>query len=254
MPYSFDLYDYTGYIVPGGVLLLGLALFFPWIKEQFGYPKVGLGEIGSFIIIAFVLGHLLHGLCHVTVERFMRCVGWAMHTNKVLDWKADYPSQLDHQNLAKKVQDAFHVTIPGVPTSASANAPASAPVSASDWDALVRRMYVAVSAAKRNDRVDTFNRVYGLHLGLATAFGVILAMYAVACYLAYRGKLGWRWTNNFPIVIMNRDKFNWCHVSMFAAALLMIFFISIYRINEFSDFYAHELFAAFMSLDSPIQD
>jgi hypothetical protein len=256
MPYSFDLYDYTGYIVPGAVLLLGLAIFFPWIRDQFGSPKLGLGEIGVFIIIAFILGHLLHGLGHVTIERVMHDACLVFHTDKVVDGTLDFPSVKDRERLIKKIEYIFNEQIPGSPTPPSAKASCAAtllPVDKEDWKALVQRMYVAVSAAKRNDRVDIFNRIYGLHLGLATAFGLILVMYVFVCRAAHQGELDWRWTHSFPITIMNRDRFNWRDVAMLAVALLLAFGIAVYRMNEFSDLYARELFAAFMSLDHPIQ-
>src|SRR5262249_39615429 len=65
MPTFFNAYDYVGYIAPGAIMLLCLIYLFPWLREEFGSEQFVVADIGVFIIVAFVLGHMLHQTRHL---------------------------------------------------------------------------------------------------------------------------------------------------------------------------------------------
>jgi hypothetical protein len=245
MSFSLDVYDYPGYIVPGMFLLLGLAVFFPWIKHQFGEQKVELSGIGSFLIIAFILGHMLHGLGHEMIERPMRAAGLIHHTDKVVDGTPDFPSKAGKQDLVDQIKRKFpQIPIDGMLTATWKDNEAP-------WYDLVKRINVEVINAKKNDRVEVFNRIYGLHLGLATGCLVLIGAYFWAVRRICRTHSEWPPLDTFSAVVVKDGQLSRVPVCMIAAGILLLLAIALYRMNEFSNFYARELFATFTSLERP---
>src|ERR1700690_2436751 len=81
---SFDPYEYVGYIVPGAVLLLGPLLFCRWVWEHLKKDSP-VKAIASFLIVTFVLGHLLHASSHWVETRLLGwCEGGVYGTNAVV--------------------------------------------------------------------------------------------------------------------------------------------------------------------------
>lgn len=84
----FSLYDFLGYFVPGSVFLYGLILFYSLLDDTptfqkllenyFDFERIELYL--PFIIIAYLIGHILSYLSSITVERYSV-------------WKVGYPSK-----------------------------------------------------------------------------------------------------------------------------------------------------------------
>ncbi|MCK4307599.1 hypothetical protein KAW50_05165 [candidate division WOR-3 bacterium] len=71
MQSKFNIYDILGYIIPGS-FLLGL-FFFIFVEIRFligkkPFPDIGIGESILFIIIAYIIGHILQSI-------FRQCIG-----------------------------------------------------------------------------------------------------------------------------------------------------------------------------------
>jgi hypothetical protein len=56
---DLSFYDQVGILFPGSVLLIGLLVLFPEFKAEFSTGGVSVGDLGLFLIVAYVLGHLV---------------------------------------------------------------------------------------------------------------------------------------------------------------------------------------------------
>jgi len=59
---KFDAYEIIGVITPGSILLFGLALVFPDLKALFFAEGFSLGDLGLFLVLSFVAGHLIQAV------------------------------------------------------------------------------------------------------------------------------------------------------------------------------------------------
>src|SRR6516165_9835240 len=81
----FNFYDYAGFIAPGTALLLGLLYLVPEFRE----PTVALmkesslGALGLFILVAYVVGHVLEGIAY-PIDRAM----WLLWRGRPAEWIA----------------------------------------------------------------------------------------------------------------------------------------------------------------------
>lgn len=83
----FNFYDYAGFIAPGTAFLLGLVYFVPevWGLTEKLIKESSLGALGLFLLIAYVVGHLLEGV-GVLIEKAM----WWWHGrphNWIRSWR-----------------------------------------------------------------------------------------------------------------------------------------------------------------------
>ena len=62
MSSKFDAYEIVGVIMPGSVLLFGMALLFPDLKSLFFAQGFSLGELGLFLVLSYVTGHLIQAI------------------------------------------------------------------------------------------------------------------------------------------------------------------------------------------------
>lgn len=87
----FSLYDFLGYLIPGGFFIFGLAIVHDYnfalfeIKEAFYqaskvYSDVGLGGTVFLILLCYIMGHIISYLISMTVEKYSA-------------WTIGYPSR-----------------------------------------------------------------------------------------------------------------------------------------------------------------
>ncbi len=156
---QFNAYEYIGVIAPGAVLSLGVILLWPETKEIFFNSNVSVGELGLFLIIAYVGGHLLQSVGNAVEKALWRCFG-GMPTDWVLDEKQTLISPQQRAKLQSIVQQGQ-------------NTPNLESMNARQWYSVVREMYIDIEKAGRTTRIDSFNRTYGLLRGIASAFLVL---------------------------------------------------------------------------------
>jgi hypothetical protein len=65
---KFNAYEFIGILAPGGTILFGLALIFPELKAVFFEQGFSLGDLGLFVILAFVAGHLIQAVGNALVR------------------------------------------------------------------------------------------------------------------------------------------------------------------------------------------
>ena len=157
-PKTFDAYEYVAVIAPGAIASLGLVTVAPQLKGLIG-DKPSLGEFGIFLIVAFAVGHVVQAFGNL-----WEALLWALFgrpTDRVRSAKQTLLSPDQRTALQAKLSDmeGRPIMIDQVPPR--------------DWRLTVMRMYSRLHAAGAADRVDTFNRNYGLLRGLSAAFLVV---------------------------------------------------------------------------------
>jgi hypothetical protein len=152
---TFDAYEYTAVIAPGAVLAALIASQCPAIKDLFADKDLSIGDFGLFLIAAFILGQFVQILAAL-LERALWLGG--MPT----DWAKGPSNRLLAADQRARLQARLHAL--------KLTTHPLADIKTHDWRALTREIYSRVNAAGRSERVDAFNRTYGLMKGLAAAF------------------------------------------------------------------------------------
>jgi hypothetical protein len=236
---SFDFYEYVGYIVPGSILLVCVMSLCPWVRAQFsGGPAV---EIGSFVIITFLLGHFLHFAAH-SLEAFNRssCEGGIYGQNILMTDPKDQHllSQLEYRKFDKKINDLFDIDIKTLtPLTEKENLIA--------WCNVVLRIQDSVRHAQRGALLDTFVKDYGLYLGLTTAFALVfLLCLPLICASVVRIK-------RIPYISFRKNRFESIPLSrilLIAGAAVIGGMMSLDRLLYFGDLFDRELFSSFLAV------
>ena len=162
---SFDAYEVVGVIAPGVVVTLLLALEYPALRSLLGKDGLSVGDLGLFLALAFILGHLLQALGNI-----LELVVWpdgGLPTNGVRFTKNKLVTAAQRTALQAKV-----AAMEGDPKALETYDRAA-------WRAVTTRAYGIVRAASRTTRIDNANRTYALGRGLTAAFGVCLVWYLV---------------------------------------------------------------------------
>jgi hypothetical protein len=206
---KFDAYEMIAIISPGVLLLLGIARLYPGLSLAPSERDFSLGDFGVILLLAFVVGHLVHAFGNVGEWVWQLTGRWptdlARSTTRFLPLLA--PTQQDH--LARQCQ--VRLGYPAGPLSSFTR---------DEWRGCVDRIKACVMSS-RPPRLDTFNRTYGLFRGI-TFVCFCLAVLVVVRH----GLTAWR----LELAIL------------FAAALAG------YRMRHFGRLYATTLFCTFLEL------
>ncbi len=203
---QFNAYEYVGVIAPGSIIMFGATLIYPDLKELISGEGVTIGGLGIFIILAYIVGHLLQGVGNFFEKIFWCCFG-GMPTQWVLKPKQPLLAAIQVTRLFEGVKQQYPEFDP-------------ARISPKDWFSITREMYARVKAANHSERIDSFNRTYGLLRGIAVAL-----MFAAAL-AAFLYPLKWKAYTLIGI----------------AAGL------AIYRMYLFGTHYGRELFISFLNV------
>lgn len=205
---QFDFYEFTGILVPGATVLTGAVVLFPGWGLPALIKDTSVGGLGVFIVLAYVLGHLVQA-----VGNGIESVWWKIWGGMPTDWlrtKPDCllaPSQLTA--LEKAVKE--RLGLDGLQIAHS---------TAGQWYAVTRQIYAEVAGAGRTARIDVFNGNYGLNRGIGAGLLVVLVIVLI----------------NWPV--------DW----MFAGGVTAAFALAIYRMHRFARHYAREVFVQFLQL------
>jgi hypothetical protein len=162
----FDTYEIIGVITPGVVAGLLLTIEWPSFRTMLGDKGLSIGDFGLFVLVAFVLGHLLQAVGNV-----LEPVIWfpfGLPTN----WVRPRTQTLltpEQRNALERAVAAMEGT---------AQEPAK--MNRRHWLAITTRAYGRLKAGGRSGRVDIANRAYGLSRGLSAALLACFAWYAIA--------------------------------------------------------------------------
>jgi hypothetical protein len=212
----FDQYDYFALIVPGTVLLLWTAVMFRKTAFLGGLKDLSIGGLGVLLVLAFVAG-LFAAFVGGAIEKAVQHA-YGNATDRIIRGEEkpfdDSAMALVNDRMARvlKRKDAL-------PQSKMSNA---------ESFALGRQMYAAVSAAGHPQRLDLFNRRFGLAFGLMGAF---LLCAALAWVRVGAGNVFSRRTRG-PI----------------SAGFVVLAILMFFQMQSFGWTYALELFVQFMRL------
>jgi chromate transport protein ChrA len=209
---QFDFYEFAGIVMPGAILVAGLAQAVPQVGSIIAVKDMTLGTLGLFLILAYAAGHLIQ-----TVGNLIENLWWSCFHGMPTDWVRTNRGHLlsDNQRTALERQIPAKLGLTGTIT-----------LSQSDqrqWFSITRQIYAAVAAANRSTRVDVFNGNYGLNRGLAASLLVVATVVFVENHA------------NCP----------------FAVGLIIAAAAAIYRMHRFGRHYARELFVQFLQLSPP---
>jgi hypothetical protein len=204
---DFDYYEIRGVIVPGAIVVAAAGILWADLKAIGGGTDFSLGELGIFVVLSFVAGHLV-----AAFGNLFEAAWWWLRRGWPSEWigapKGDRlldPAQ--HEALAErlkedqKIDDVRQLT-PGA------------------WKGVNRRMYARVSMTDgATQLVDVFNSNYGLFRGMTTS----LVLVAIAIAIAKRAS-GWPWT----------------------LAAVLLAFVTAFRMDRFGQLYSKELVARYL--------
>lgn len=152
---SFDAYEVIGVVTPGVVVALMLAIEWPPFKSLMGPQGLSIGDFGLFILVAFVLGHLIQAAGNI-VELFV-WLPFGLPTNWVR-----LPGQSLVTAAQRKALETMVSEMEGEVIDLSG-------VSRTHWRAITARAYGRLKSSGRSGRADISNRTYGLCRGLSAA-------------------------------------------------------------------------------------
>lgn len=205
---KFNAYEYIAVIAPGSVVAFGASLAYPSLKSYIANDGITVGGLGIFIIMSFIIGHLIQGFGNI----YEKCV-WSIFSGMPTNWLRQPSQTLLSGTQLNKLTGKIAESHPGF------EGPSK--VSENDWFALTREIYATVQGEGKSERVDSFNRTYGLLRGIAVSF-IISTFWAFLLF----GFSGWR------IILL----------------LAVASALATYRMHRFGIHYARELFVQFVRI------
>lgn len=159
-------YDYVALVTPGAAFLFGLFFVSPELKALFTAEGVTVGNLGLFVLMSYVAGHLLAAGGNLLEWAWWRA--WrGLPTDRLLT---------DGKLLSNGARADLEKRAAALPCMHAGPGPGKAA-----WADAVRMMAAEVRNAGRAARLDIFNAQYGMHRNLAAALaGVTLAALAAA--------------------------------------------------------------------------
>jgi len=200
---KFDLYEYIGVIVPGAIVLLAASLLYPSVLPTLT-SSLSLGDLGLVLVLAFVAGHLVQAGGNLWEN-----IVWGLSGGMPTCWVANPSKKLlsDAQltRLDTRLTKEFKCKRSALTTDRGP----------------MREIFVRVRKLGKPDRVDKFNRNYGLMRGVAVAFLASALMLLIHDIDEWRGAL----------------------------LLVALSGVATFRMVRFGIYYAREIYAEYLSLD-----
>lgn len=207
---DFDFYETVGVIAPGMFLIIGGVLLFLPNQQQnlMDIAKISVGSLGTGVILAFVIGHLLQAFGNI-LEKFW----WWFWGGMPTDWVRSGRHYLIASMQRDIVQTKLRILLNRPVLEISA-------IDQKDWASIIRQIYSTVFTSAKAARVDIFNANYSLFRGTSAASILLLAGSA----------------------IIN------CRAGGIESGLFVVFALSFYRMHRFAKHYASELFIQYLQL------
>jgi len=205
---KFDAYEFIAVIIPGALPTLAVSLLIPEVAAVLKSDGVGLGSFGIFLIVSYVIGHAVQVVGN-GIEKVETIIGFGMIDMAV---KA-HRRPVDNEQWIRFTQRLNDQDL----------CPPSGP-NEHTWPGIRREVYAYLKGKQKTDRIDIFNRVYGLCRGM------------VAGTLVTGG-----------LVFLLSDPTQWNYVLITLALSLLLYI----RMRRFSAHYFKEIVAQFCSVETP---
>lgn len=155
---SFDAYEYVGVIIPGALPTLAASLLIPEVSSVISSEGVELGTLGIFLIMSFVVGHVVQ-LIGNWIETIEDMLGLGKDALVLSETRR--PMHVDRWQRFLSVLRSEGIIDRGE-------------LNSSSWQGTRKEVYAALQADKRTQRIDAFNRAYGMCRGMVA--GTILTV------------------------------------------------------------------------------
>lgn len=201
-----EYYEFAGLLAPGSLVLVGLLMVYPGLKEILMSEHLSFGGFGIFLIFAFILGHVMQAIGNLLELGWWRLQG-GMPTNWVLIENSEKILSNEQKVLLEKaLRKKLKINVRNIES-----------VTFGTWGKITRQIFIHINKDKEPKRVIVFNGSYGLSRGLVVGFAFI------TIYAAVYGA-------GISTVLLTAS-----------CALL-----ALYRMNRFAIHYAQELFSTFL--------
>lgn len=207
---TFDFYEFAGVLAPGALTLYGLTLVYPGWQPLIEGKQFTVGDLGLFVVLAYVVGHLIQALGNLIEQLF-----WALQGGMPTDWL-----RTNRHQLLAPTQVALLLKV--VPTKLGIELPSDLRcIDARAWSSITGQMYTAVKHREGTARIDIFNANYGMFRGIASALLVVAIAQLAGRHFQYPGVL---------------------------ILLITGIVLALARMRRFGRHYARELFLQFLQL------
>ncbi len=157
---AFDFYELTGHILPGTIVLVSIPVLFPKVKQFHFLLPESIGSVFLFIILAYLVGHLLQGIGNI-----FECAYWKLWGGRPTDWPVTRPWKNKFIDFAW-VQE-------NLPSSSKNFSEADL----AKWHTRIREVQIEIVSAGYSKRLDIFNGNYLLFRGLLAGESVITVLW-----------------------------------------------------------------------------
>ncbi|WP_224826487.1 hypothetical protein [Cognatishimia sp. MH4019] len=205
---KFDPYEFIAVAIPGALPTLTVSLLVPEVAAVIMANGVDLGSFGIFLIVSFVVGHVVQLVGNV-IEQIEAFVTFGAIDMAVREERRPVHSEQWHRFCNHLAE-------------ASISGPAG--ITSKTWPGLRREVYARLSADGRTERIDMFNRTYGLCRGMVAGAAI-----SAGVLLFFGDENGWKLS---------------AMVVVFLALPLYV------RMRRFSRYYFTETVSQFLSLGS----
>jgi len=161
---KFDFYEFAGILSPGAIAIFGISKLHPDLGLILSGEKLGLGDLGIFVILSYVAGHLLQAFGNV-IERVWWFLWRGMPTDWIRSGQRELLAKTQLANLPIKLKDILQINCDS----------GISGLGKRDWYSITRQIYSAVQFSGRAERIDIFNGTYGMFRGIAASLLVIVA-------------------------------------------------------------------------------
>ena len=160
MKKDFSFSEFTGVIVPGATLLLGMAVISEPLQQFFASDKFGAGQLGLFVVASYIVGHLVQGVGNLVES------GWWAFRGMPSTWIRRQKVPFLNDDQLKRLRDMLKSLLghdPGELTKLDARACRN----------ITGQLYAKLEKEGRAARIEIFNGNYGLFRGIASSLLVV---------------------------------------------------------------------------------
>lgn len=146
---TFDPYEFIAVIIPGALPTFAMSLLLPEIATALASNGLELGEFGVFLIISFVVGHVVQSLGNL-IESAEGLIGVGKRDLQFLKMP---PVSTDQWARFER-------------SVCSMVGRENCSISRENYSSVINEVYSRLHADQRTKRIDAFNRTYGLCRGM----------------------------------------------------------------------------------------
>lgn len=160
MKKDFSFYEFTGVIVPGSTLLLGMAVISDPLRQFLASDKFGAGQLGLFVVASYIIGHLVQGIGNVLEN------AWWAFRGMPSTWIRRQKVPFLNEDQLKRLRDVLTTLLghdPGELTKLDVRTSRN----------ITGQLYARLEKEGRVARIEIFNGNYGLFRGIAASLLVV---------------------------------------------------------------------------------